>query len=145
MEQYADEAAGLLLLRATIEELSSQVQHLEHSQSELQDALNDTPDDEDFLLALRENEEGIRMKKDRIDGLQEQLYQLDVAFRQEKASEQRGFVIVSQLQQSSSQSQLLIQPPAQSSSAVNITVPPTEHQTVVEEAVPPATGAGLYL
>ena len=129
MEEYSDEAAGLLLLRATIEELSSQIQHLEHSQTELQDALKETPDDEDFLLAFRENEEVIRMKKDRIGGLQEQLYQLDVAFRQEKASEQRGCVIVPQSQQ----------PP---SNAVHNAVPPSEQHTVIDE---PASGDGLYL
>jgi hypothetical protein len=137
-EEYEDHAPGLLILRATIDELSSQVQHLEHSQVELQDALEETPDDEDFLLALRENEEVIRMKKDRIAELHEQLYTLDIAFRQEKASEQRGLVLVPQPPPHSQQQQPS-GPPAQSSSSI------IAGAVVQSTAEPPAAGDGLYL
>ncbi len=141
-EEYEDNAPGLLILRATIEELSRQVQHLEQSQIELQDALKETPDDEDFLLALQENEEVIRTKKDRIVELHEQLYTLDIAFRQEKASEQRGFVLVPQIPQPVPQLQQGQQPSgpsAQSSSSIAVVVV----QSAAAETS--ATGGGLYL
>ena len=143
MEESADETPGLLLVRATIDELASQVQHLERSQDELREALKETPDDEDFLLALRENDEVICTKNDRIAELEDDLYKLDVAFRQEKASELRGFVIVPPSSPSRPQPQQLSQPPVQSPSLVPTVVPVVQVPTSNQPAAP--TEDGLYL
>ena len=84
------EEVGRLLLRAQIDELQSQIQHLSRSNEELQLALQETPDDEDFLLALEENVVVIEKKQEAIAMKEEELYRLDIAFRQEKAATLRG-------------------------------------------------------
>ena len=84
------EEVGRLLLRAQIDELQSQIQHLSRSNEELQLALQETPDDEDFLLALEENVVVIEKKQEAIAMKEEELYRLDIAFRQEKAATVRG-------------------------------------------------------
>ena len=84
------EEVGRLLLRAQIDELQSQIQHLSRSNEELQLALQETPDDEDFLLALEENVVVIEKKQEAIVMKEEELYRLDIAFRQEKAATVRG-------------------------------------------------------
>lgn len=84
------EEVGRLLLRAQIDELKSQIQHLSRSNEELQLALDEAPDDEDFLLALKENMVVIEKKQEAITKKEEELYRLDIAFRQEKAATVRG-------------------------------------------------------
>ena len=80
MEEEAD--IGRLLIRAQIDELQSQIQHLSRSNEELQLALQETPDDEDFLLAVKENVVVMEKKQEAIKTKEEELYRLDVAFRQ---------------------------------------------------------------
>lgn len=77
-----DSDVGRLLLRAQIDELQSQIQHLSRSNEELQLALQETPNDEDFQLALEENVLVIEKKQETIVKKEEELYRLDVAFRQ---------------------------------------------------------------
>ena len=77
-----DADVGRLLLRAQIDELRGQIQHLSRSNEELQLALQETPDDEDFQLALEENVLVVEKKQETIVMKEEQLYHLDIAFRQ---------------------------------------------------------------
>ena len=82
MDEDTDSDVGRLLLRAQIDELQRQIHHLSRSNDELQLALQETPNDEDFLLALEENVLVIEKKKEAIIMKEEELYRMDIAFRQ---------------------------------------------------------------
>jgi hypothetical protein len=88
-----DPAAFKLLLRAGIDEIQTQISHLERSNTELLEALQECPDDPDFRDAVAENTAVIARKRDKLAELEEQLYRVDVAFRQQKAAEQRGLLV----------------------------------------------------
>ena len=77
----------VLLLRAEIDEVKNQILHLERSQVELKTALEDV-EDEDFRLALIENEQTIRVKKEKVENLIKTLRSMDIAFQNEYVSEQ---------------------------------------------------------
>jgi hypothetical protein len=79
-----------LLLRAMIEELTNQINALERSQRELADALVEEPDDADFLVAVQENEVILARKREELVGMQQQLLQIDIAYRQERLAESRN-------------------------------------------------------
>lgn len=66
-----------------MEELGNQVQKLESSQEFLRDALLDSPQDQDFLSALAENETAIKRRRERILLIHEELMIRDPAYRQE--------------------------------------------------------------
>lgn len=92
-EDAEDPAAFKLLLRAGIDELQTQIVHLERSNAELAEALTVTPEDPDFRDAINENTVVISRKRDKVAELEEQLYRVDAAFRQQKAAEQRGMLV----------------------------------------------------
>lgn len=72
-----------LSLRDVIDELENQIKHLERSQVELQAALSDEPDDEDFKQAVAENEEVIQRKQQNLEECKEELKTIDPAYYNE--------------------------------------------------------------
>lgn len=71
-------------IRSWIEELEHQLVHLERSQQELLDAIQDSPNDEDFAEAFWENTRVIASKKAKIDELIAGLEELDPVYYREK-------------------------------------------------------------
>ena len=78
-----------ILVRTEIDELLNQIKHLERSQIELQAAILDDVNDEDFQLAYIENEQVIRDKTKKVTKLKEKLRQIDPAYRSEVVVQER--------------------------------------------------------
>jgi len=72
-----------LLLRATLEELLNQIEHLERSQEEIHIAFAADPSDADFSDALRENEVTLNTKKANVLRVHGELLRIDPAYRAE--------------------------------------------------------------
>jgi hypothetical protein len=73
-------------IRSFIDECLHQITFLQKSQESLKEALIECPDDEDFLLAVSENDDVIQFKRVRIVRLQESLLRVDAAYREERRS-----------------------------------------------------------
>lgn len=73
--------AATLLLRAALEEQVNRVNHLERSQVELLEALEECPDDDDFIQAIRENEILLKTKRSEIFELEKHLKRKDPAYK----------------------------------------------------------------
>jgi hypothetical protein len=73
--------AATLLLRAALEEQVNRVNHLERSQVELLEALEECPTDDDFILAIRENEILLKTKRSEIFELEKHLKRKDPAYK----------------------------------------------------------------
>jgi hypothetical protein len=75
-------------IRMLIDENLHQIRHLERSQNELREALKETPDDADFIIAVAENDKIIAAKKHKVVELREILRHMDPAYNEEKHAEQ---------------------------------------------------------
>lgn len=82
-------SSQILLIRSEIDEMLNQLKHLERSQNELREAILRDGDDEEFRLALIENEQVIQNKNEKLSKLKEKLGQIDPAFRSEVAARER--------------------------------------------------------
>jgi len=78
------ELSDAVLLRAEIEVNLHQLEHLQRSQRELQAALIESPNDEDFKQALDENKDVISSKINKLQILKRQLEAVDVSFQREQ-------------------------------------------------------------
>lgn len=79
-----EELSDAVLLREEIEAHLHQLDHLQRSQSELQAALVDTPEDIDFKQAYDENTIIITQKIDKLRVLKRRLEAVDVSFQREQ-------------------------------------------------------------
>eukprot|EP01041_Mallomonas_annulata_P004540 gene4540-9007_t len=77
-------------IRAMIEEVLNQLQHLQRSQHEISQALQEDPRDTDFLEAYMENENVIKRKIEKIEELEDFLEKVDPAFREERKAIRQG-------------------------------------------------------
>mmetsp|Transcript_32451 Transcript_32451/g.30938 ORF Transcript_32451/g.30938 Transcript_32451/m.30938 type:complete len:191 (-) Transcript_32451:212-784(-) len=73
-------------IRSLLDECLHQITFLQKSQESLKEALIECPDDEDFLLAVSENNDVIQSKGVKIAGLQKTLLRVDAAYREERRS-----------------------------------------------------------
>jgi hypothetical protein len=73
-------------IRSLIDECMHQITFLQKSQVSLNEALIECPDDEDFLLAVSENNVVIQSKEAKIIRLRESLFRVDAAYREERRS-----------------------------------------------------------
>ena len=78
------ELSDSVLLRAEIEVNLHQLEHLQRSQREIQAALIESPNDEDFKQALDENKVIISSKINKLQILKRQLEAVDVSFQREQ-------------------------------------------------------------
>lgn len=76
-----------------IDEETHKLFHLNRSQNELKQALEETPDDADFRQAITENEAIIVDKEAKIIELQRQLEQCDPAYRMEMRRQREAAAI----------------------------------------------------
>lgn len=83
MESEEIEAAKI---RSLIDECLHQITFLQKSQVSLNEALIECPDDEDFSLAVSENNVVIQSKQAKIIRLRESLFRVDAAYREERRS-----------------------------------------------------------
>ena len=65
-----------LILQEELNELLNSITHLERSNSELRQALSSDSHDEDFLLAVQENEEVLLKKQKRAEALDKAIFQI---------------------------------------------------------------------
>lgn len=68
-------------IRALMDELDNQIEHLQRSQKELIDALDENPTDTDFIDALSENEVVIRRKREMLIDMKNELCRIDPAYK----------------------------------------------------------------
>ena len=78
------ELSDAVLLRAEIEVNLHQLEHLQRSQHELNAALREAPNDEDFIQAFNENTLVISTKINKLRILKRQLEAIDVSFQREQ-------------------------------------------------------------
>jgi hypothetical protein len=73
-----DDAIGgdALILQEELSELLNSITHLERSNSELRDALDNDPEDADFLQAVQENEAVLLKKQKRAEDLNKAIFQI---------------------------------------------------------------------
>ncbi|KAJ1423084.1 hypothetical protein B484DRAFT_465138 [Ochromonadaceae sp. CCMP2298] len=67
-------------IRDIIDATENQLVHLQRSQTELLDALRETPDDVDFLEAVEENKGAIRRKSETVETMKNYLKEIDYAY-----------------------------------------------------------------
>jgi hypothetical protein len=79
-ENIGDENIQSLELSALIDEVENQLVHLRRSQDELILALQDDPNDQDFLDAVSENTVIIARKQESVDKMKEELRRVNIAF-----------------------------------------------------------------
>eukprot|EP01039_Chlorochromonas_danica_P009944 gene9944-10994_t len=77
-------------IRDVIREYQHHIFHLERSQGELKAALEEDPEDRDFMFAYLENQETIALKKESIKKLEEKLEEVDPAHCQEELAAVRN-------------------------------------------------------
>jgi preprotein translocase subunit SecA len=120
-------------IRDTIDELDHQVTHLKRSQVELQEALLEEPEDEDFKQAYTENEEVISSRLQKIFSLKQYLKRIDIAYYMEhygKDGSGENSVCVS----------------TEASASIEVSLPvQTQVQAIPIEIVSDNTSSGIYL
>lgn len=77
-------------IRDVIREYQHHIFHLERSQGELKEAIEEDPDDRDFMFAYLENQETIALKKESIKKLEKKLEEVDPAHCQEEIAAVRN-------------------------------------------------------
>ncbi|RYH28495.1 hypothetical protein EON65_11935 [archaeon] len=88
----AIEKMSAIQIRDVITELNHQVFHLERSQKELEEALEEDPEDRDFKFAFFENIETIGLKKESLVKLENRLKDIDVARCMEELAFERQLI-----------------------------------------------------
>lgn len=87
----AVEKMSAVQIRDAIREYHHHIFHLLRSEKELEQALEECPDDRDFMLAIVENKEIIALKQETIEMMEQRLKDIDFAFcREELAASRQG-------------------------------------------------------
>jgi len=85
-------------IRDIIDATENQLVHLQRSQTELLDALRETPDDVDFLEAVEENKGAIRGKSETVETMKNYLKEIDYAYYVEHYRKASAVVTVARIE-----------------------------------------------